>query len=298
MKKEIILALKDEPVEAFKAEEFLKLIEYANENQKQLDNYWLNESTENIQTFLKYATSKLTYFEKYIEDETKYFSIFRLGAFLGAIESYGNILYERKNEQLAIDRIYKEGHTIKYLDDIVRLLENHGGLTHAELCKHLTLKTSTLSEAIKKVKEAGVINIHNSGKYKIYSLSDIGIRYGKYLRNQKRDQTTNTQLLKLVEQTISSISSTSELEVFKKHLLGILNVDGALSKDQKVTIHIDGPKMIEIKHVKIDAVENNVNDKTDIYCKLDDLKLNNEKTNFSFSPIVLRNTQKKVLLEA
>ena len=50
--------MKDEPVEAFKAEEFLKLIEYANENQKQLDNYWLNESIEDIQIFLKYAASK------------------------------------------------------------------------------------------------------------------------------------------------------------------------------------------------------------------------------------------------
>ena len=220
-----------------------------------------------------------------------------MGAFLGSIESYGNILYEKKNEQLVIDRIYKEGHTIKYLDNIVRLLENHGGLTHAELCKYLMLKTSTLSEAIKKVKEAGVINIHSSGKYKIYSLSDIGIRYGKYLRNQKRNQTTNTQLLKLVEQTVSSISSVAELEEFKEHILEILNIEGALSKGQKVTIHIDGPKMIEIKHVKVNAIDN-INDKTDIYCKLDELKLNNEKTNLSFNSIVLRNTQKKVLLEA
>lgn len=302
MKKEIILDLKEEPVEVFKSEDFLKLVEYANENQKQLDNYWLNESVEDIQFYLKYAASKLTYFEKYIEDDPKDFSVFRLGAFLGSIESYGNILYEKKKEQLAVDRVYKEGHTIKYLDDIVRLLENHGGLTHAELCRYLALKTSTLSEAIKKVRETGVINVHSSGKYKIYSLSDVGIRYGKYLRNLKRNKTSNEQLLKLIEQSASAASSISELEEFKKRILEILNIYGTISKNQKATLHIDGcirnRPIIETKHVQIDSIENNANGKIDIYCKLDELNLSNDKTSLSFIPSIIRNTPQNVLLDA
>ena len=98
MNEKIILSLKEEPVDVFQAKEFKKLIKYATENQAQLESYWENESIENIQMFLKYATSKLSFFEKHIENDKKNHSIFRLGSLLGAVESYGNILYERKQQ--------------------------------------------------------------------------------------------------------------------------------------------------------------------------------------------------------
>lgn len=185
--KEIIASLKEEPVELFQAEEFQKLIKYAETNQANLDTYWQNNSNEEIHLFLKYATSKLAYFENFTQSDVQQCSAFKLGKLLGAIESYGKIIYEKKLDRLVVDRLYEDGRTIKYLDDIVKLLESHGGLTHAELCKYLSLKTSTLSEAIKKVLATGIVDFRCAGKYKIYSLTDDGIRYGRYIRNQKRD---------------------------------------------------------------------------------------------------------------
>ena len=40
MGKEIVLSLKEEPVELFQAEEFEKLIKYAETNQNSLNTYW------------------------------------------------------------------------------------------------------------------------------------------------------------------------------------------------------------------------------------------------------------------
>lgn len=59
MNKEIVCSLQEEPVTILQTQEFLKLINYAKENQQKLDSLWLDGNTENIQLFLKYAITKI-----------------------------------------------------------------------------------------------------------------------------------------------------------------------------------------------------------------------------------------------
>lgn len=288
MGKEIILSLKDEPVELFQAEEFEKLIKYAETNQKSLNTYWRNNSREDIQLFLKYATSKLSFFENFIQSCVQQFSAFKIGKLMGAVESYGKIIYEKEQDRLVVDRLYEEGHTVKYLDDIVKLLESHGGLTHAELCEHLSLKTSTLSEAIKKVLATGIVDFRSAGKYKIYSLTEEGIRYGKYIRNQKRDIVSEEQLIMLIKSSLEASQSRQAIDAFKEQLIELLRIeDHSIKQHQKVMLHIESPKKIEIKNVEISKIENCVNEKTHVYCSWDGKKAENDKPEQVFLPIIL-----------
>lgn len=288
MGKEIVLSLKEEPVELFQAEEFEKLIKYAETNQKSLNTYWQNKSLEDVQLFLKYATSKLSFFENFIQSCVQQFSAFKIGKLMGAVESYGKIIYEKEQDRLVVDRLYEEGHTVKYLDDIVKLLESHGGLTHAELCEHLSLKTSTLSEAMKKVLATGIVDFRSAGKYKIYSLTEEGIRYGKYIRNQKRDIVSEEQLITLIKSSLESSQSGQALDAFKEQLFELLGIEGtSVKQHQKVMLHIESPKKIEIKDVEISRIENSVNEKTHIYCTWDGEKSGNNKLGQAFLPIFL-----------
>lgn len=294
MNKEIVCSLQEEPVTLLQTQEFLKLINYAKENQQKLDSLWLDGNTENIQLFLKYATSKLSYLESYLETEINYYSILRLGALLGAVESYEKILYDRQQENLAVNKIYEDGHTIKYLDDIVRLLENHGGLTHAELCKYLSLKISTLSEAIKKVKDAGVISTRTSGKYKIYSLTDVGIRYGKYIRNKSKNNISSNDILQLLQHYVDASTPSVELDVFRDSVLKIFELGATINKNQEIMLHIQSPRLIERRNVQVMEVERNDDEKTHLYCKWDGLRTNNENIATSLD----NRNKKKTLLHA
>lgn len=274
MNKELILSLKEEPVELFQLEKFEQLIKYAETNKERLDNYWQNKNKEEIELFLKYATSKLSFFENYIESQLRKYSVFKIGKLLGAVESYENILYENQREQLIVNKIYEEGHTIKYLDDIVKLLEGHGGLTHTELCNYLSLKTSTLSEAIKKVLAMGVIEVRNSGKYKIYSLNDEGIKYGKFLRNKKKQGDLDEEIIMLLRHSLENITTEQAIYKFKEKIKEFFDIDNiSIKKNQSVTLQIETPRGIEIEDVEISKIENNINKKPKIYCSLEGVKL-------------------------
>lgn len=289
MSKELLLSLKEEPVDLFESKQYKNLLDYAEVNKKYLNNYWQNKNSEEIELFIKYALSKLSFFNKFVEKQEQLYSIFRVGELLGAVESYANILYEKQYDQLTVNRIREERHTIKYLDDIVKLLECFGGLTHAELCEHLSLKASTLSEAIKKVLATGVIDFRSSGKYKIYSLTDAGIRYGRFIRNQNQQIVSNEQVIMILKQSIENSASQQVLDEFRDRIAEILGLkDISIKKNQKVRLLIENPKTIEIKDIEINKIENNVNGKTQIYCKWEEENFVKNNSNETFHPIFLR----------
>lgn len=288
MSENIFLSLKEEPVDLLWSKEFKKLIKYSETNQKKLNSYWRNSNKDTVNLFLKYATTKLSFFEKSIESEEQLYSIFKIGVLLGAIESYANILYENQHDQLVANKVYEECRTVKYLDDIVGLLESHGGLTHSDLVELLSIKTSTLSEAIKKVLATGLVDVRSSGKYKIYSLTDIGIRYGRFIRNKKREIVSSDQVIMLLKHCLNNGACVDSLDDFKQRVIETLELDDMLiKKHQKVVLLIESPKITEIKNVEIERIENSVSDKTQIFCKWEKPKSENKKDNTIHSPIFL-----------
>ena len=62
MDKNTVLSLQEEPAELFRSKEFDQLLHYADTNRKAISFYWENKTEEDIQLFLKYATSKLVFF--------------------------------------------------------------------------------------------------------------------------------------------------------------------------------------------------------------------------------------------
>ena len=274
MDKNTVLSLQEEPAELFRSKEFDQLLHYADTNRKAISFYWENKTEEDIQLFLKYATSKLVFFEKTIKCQLEHLSSFKLGELLGTVEVYASILFEKQRDQLAVKRAYEENHAIKYLDSIVNLLESHGGLTHTELCEHLNLKASTLSEAIKKVLASGMIDVRNVGKFKIYRLTETGIRYGQYLRNQRKSTITEDQLITLLknylEDASTSVQSANEL---KENFLEIFEIEGTYIKpSQRVGLHLNSPHIIAYYNAEISEIKNTADGITQITCHYDDPK--------------------------
>ena len=251
----------------FSEKQYDILKKYAYENQNKIMSYWTNNDFDSLQYILKYASSKLYFFESFLKQNEELYSVFRMGALIGTNESYEKLRHEEQYNKIVAEAAFQSLNTIKYLDSITKLLERYGLLTHAEISNHLSLKTSTLTEAIKKIKDTGIINIQSSGKYKIYSLTDLGVRYGRFLREQEKDNVEKDDFLKSLKLLISSLNSKYEIKELEKNILSILEVDAVINNGDKIMVHIDSPRYLEMKNLQVEKIENEVNERIKIDCK-------------------------------
>lgn len=225
MKDEIIFLPKLEIFKELKEKKFNNLVEYAAKNKKALIACWNSQQRNDIELILRQLSARLSYFENSFDASAEFNAIYRLGTLLGTIECLENILYEEHKNRLESVDLVQKGATIKHLNEVIKLLEKHGILTHSDLCHYLSLNPSTLSEAMKKILPTRTINITQEGKYKVYSLSDIGVRYGKAIRRNKAPEININEILKQLEIYVTSISSEEVKKLSQDLNVQIFNID-------------------------------------------------------------------------
>lgn len=107
--------------------------------------------------------------------EDKLWKIYEAGYEM-ALYSIMSRIADYKNDLLEIKNINS-----RYSDKIVELLFEKDVMNHNELAKELQVTTTNLSNIMKRIRDskADVLRTERSGKYKIYYLTDNGIRYAK-----------------------------------------------------------------------------------------------------------------------
>ncbi len=137
---------------------------------------------------LKYSFSIIDdLVNKYIDctDEKK--AIFDIGRLYGTMQLSSRICYEKKKDH----QVYETALSvcgIKHFDDIISLLYSRKELTQTELCEVLDMKPSALSECMKKIINTNMVVSRRSGKYKVYALSDDGLRFAKMRLKEKNHE--------------------------------------------------------------------------------------------------------------
>lgn len=119
--------------------------------------------------------------------EDKLWKIYEAGYEM-ALYSIMSRIADYKNDLLEIKNINS-----RYSDKIVELLFEKDVMNHNELAKELQVTTTNLSNIMKRIRDskADVLRTEKSGKYKIYYLTDNGIRYAKKIvksKQKKEDQ--------------------------------------------------------------------------------------------------------------
>lgn len=201
---------------------------YADDNIRNLLNKWLHMQHEDLRLSLTYGRSVIGYFIASLGKNDRDLSLVKAGALLGTIESLEKLLNDfRENERLENDDRFR----IKHLKEVISALETHGSMTHTELCDSLNIKASTLSEAMRKILSTGLINVSYYGKYKCYSLSDSGIRYGRLIR-RKQAALQDSSIVKNVEMMLSASVSQSAADELKEIVSKWLIEKGSLTLSQ------------------------------------------------------------------
>ena len=163
------------------------LMDYIEKNKRIIYLEWQGEDYEYLEKTLAYGSMILRHFANSLDDESTQRALFEIGTLKGTVESFENLFYEKTEELRLLEANKKYFSSIKHLKDIIFVLETHGSVTHTELCNYLGMLPSTLSEAMKKVLETNLVLSSSAGKFRMYSLSEAGIKYGRLLRKKKND---------------------------------------------------------------------------------------------------------------
>lgn len=194
-----------------------ELVDYAERTQSQLLSDWVGGDSQAIRKELRYTSALAGYGVRYLQetDEARYAAV-RLGALAGTVECFERILYEQDQNVWAEMRFAEE--SVKHLPEVVQALETHGPMSHAELAKHLGMKTSTLTEGMKKILPTGAVRASTMGKYKMYSLSDAGLRYGKELRKKQRQDASLAEVAGQIDRLLEDAPDQETREAVRSAL--------------------------------------------------------------------------------
>ena len=139
--------------------------------------------------------------EKVIANDEERSMLFEAGRLYGTMELSSRICYEKEKDS----QIYETGLSIcgiKHFDEIIRLLDSRKELTQSEMCLILKMKPSALSECLKRILATDMIASRRSGKYKVYSLSDDGLRYARMLSREK--QRENKKWISIIKEQFNN----------------------------------------------------------------------------------------------
>ena len=200
---------------AFADGDFGLLMDYSDENQKNLMNQWMNREASFMNKMLRFGSTVLHRFENGLQNEQQLYAVFRMGALLGTVEGFEQIIYEKAQGEWIYEEFRQEVSSTKHLKEIILALQLYGVMNHSEICKELNLKDSTLTEIMKRIEPTKLVQSTKSGKYKLYTLTDTGRRLGLKLRQQySGDINLKELLLKLKEY----FEYTSNREDFRRQI--------------------------------------------------------------------------------
>ena len=234
---------------ALKEELHDSIIEYAEENQRQLLATAKRNETENLKKSLKLGTAIFRYQEKLFKTEKSKLSIYKLGVLFGSVDALNQLIYDSDQKQETIDNFKESIKCVKHLKKIISLLDLYGSLTHAEMSEKLDINPPTLTEIMKKVLPTTLVNVTHAGKYKLYSLTDQGRQLALYVREIKSE---SDQLETLFEQLKKYSQQTNDTERIKKYINNLLKeLNGAaVLPGEKVSFDFRDPQKNQT-HIEI-----------------------------------------------
>lgn len=167
-----------------------KVIDYADETQRKLLYNWHARDSKVLERLIMQSRNILNFWVDSIAKKRLWMALVRCGAWIGTLETLEKSIYEESMDLWAQRRLQKSISSIKHVPEIVGLLEVKGVMTHGEILEELHLNhASTLTEIMKKTADLELIEVRKAGKYKLYSLTDTGVRYAKQLRTGGDRQT-------------------------------------------------------------------------------------------------------------
>ncbi len=174
----------------FESENYEKIIDCAEKTQTELIHNWQVKNKDELKYLILASSNILNFWFDSIVKNELWTALVRCGAWIGTMETIERSVHEESMDLWIQKRIAKKISAIKHLSEILYLLEVRGVMTHSELVEELKLNhSSTLTEIMKKIADLELIVITRSGKYKLYSLTDVGIRYAKQIRAGEDEKT-------------------------------------------------------------------------------------------------------------
>lgn len=174
----------------FESENYEKIIDCAEKTQTELIHNWQVKNKDELKYLILASSNILNFWFDSIVKNKLWTALVRCGAWIGTMETIERSVHEESMDLWIQKRIAKKISAIKHLSEILYLLEVRGVMTHSELVEELKLNhSSTLTEIMKKIADLELIVITKSGKYKLYSLTDVGIRYAKQIRAGEDEKT-------------------------------------------------------------------------------------------------------------
>lgn len=199
------------------------LIDYIEENKRIIYQQWENDDYENLEKTLSYGSMILRHFTNRLDENSIQYKLFEIGTLKGAIESFEYLLYEKAAELRFLEANKQHYSSIKHLKEVIQTLETHGSMTQTELCDYLRLRASTLSEAMKKILKTELVLSSPVGKFRLYTLSDTGIKYGRFLRKKKNNSDIDN-VFRLLNELIEGIKDVHEVGQVKDELYKTLGI--------------------------------------------------------------------------
>lgn len=235
-----------------------ELVAYAEQSKYKLLSDWIGGDTESLQRELRLESALLVYAENLLQEiDDSRFAALKLGTLLGTVESLEKAQYEQ-NQRAWIHARFSM-YPVKHLPEIIHALETHGSMSHSELSAYLNMNPPTLSEAMKKILPTGALQSSTIGKYKIYSLSDAGIRYGKELRKNRQVDQSLHEICERINALVQCVVNPDELHRIKSSIMSQFENEPANSIHAGSTMHLydsDHPRDLPEKF----RVESMIND--------------------------------------
>lgn len=231
-------------VQEFTSENYEKIICCADDTQRELIYHWHVKDSLVAEQLILMSRSILNFWTDSIIKNRLWTALIRCGAWIGTLETIEKHIYEKNMDSWSQKRIYKNLLSIKHFDEILRLLEVKGVMTHGEMVEKLHLNnSSTLTEIIKKTRDFDIIDIKKSGKYKLYSLTDAGVRYARQIRSGEDRQ----HLLKNIIEEYGLNTDEKSLD----SRLRSMNQEISVKPGQRLKVKIDNSK---IQDTEIDNI--------------------------------------------
>ena len=176
---------KKELMELFDEKDYDEIIRYVQDNSDILLSLIKKEVIKDSNGLLRYEKAIIDELaDEKICNNKEFESLYSLGFLSGIIKSCMCVAAEKRQLELLSVENEELYCRITYLDRVVEIVGKQKSISHTELAEELSIYSSTLSEAMKKILKTGLISYKRFGKYKLYSLTDKGVRYIRLLRKK------------------------------------------------------------------------------------------------------------------
>lgn len=205
----------------FNEKKYDKIVQLSEENEELLFDLYNKKETDCLRRSIKFGVFLVSYFKRLFQDKSESMAVFRVGKLMGYMELLDRLSFMEEQNQRVKAKAQYNG--TKHLNEIIFVLETHGSATQTEISEILNLQPSTLSEALKKIRMTGLIQAAPYGKYKMYSLTEDGIRYGAMLRKKKSCEPEYVKAIDVLNRYIADVTTREKCLNLLKNSLKIEN---------------------------------------------------------------------------